>query len=96
MKSINKKGVSIIGILILGLILFLVLSYFKINIKSVVESEETRENIEYVKGKTKNLWDDYLEKPASYLWKNIFVDIFWNFFSDNIERIKDSQSKPVI
>jgi hypothetical protein len=87
-----KKGeISIVGILFLGIILIFVLSYFKISIKSVVESPEAQDNINYVGGGTRNLWNDYLQKPASYLWNDIFIDIFWQSFISNMERIRDGQ-----
>ena len=80
MIKFNKleKGISIIGILLLGIILLLVLSYFKISVRSVVESPEAQDNISYVGGGTRNLWNDYLKQPATYLWNDIFVDIFGN------------------
>lgn len=94
MVKINKteNGISIIGILFLGFILILVLSYFKISIKSVVESPETQENIHYVSGNTRNLWNDYLKEPVSYLWNDVFIDIFWKSFIKNMERIRDGKA----
>ncbi|MEK7088909.1 MAG: hypothetical protein AAB913_02145 [Patescibacteria group bacterium] len=87
----KEKGISIIGILLLGLILILVLSYFKISVKSVVESPEAQDNISYVGGGTRNLWNDYFKKPVSYLWNDIFVNIFWASFINNMERIRDGK-----
>ena len=87
----QNKGLSIVGILILGFILILVLSYFKISIKSVVESPEGQENIGYVKGGTVSLWDRYLKGPATYLWNDVFINIFWKSFINNMERIRDGQ-----
>lgn len=87
----KKKGISIIGVLLLGFILILVLSYFKISVRSVVESPETQDNIEYIGGGTRNLWNDYLREPASYLWNDIFINIFWKSFINNMERIRDGK-----
>lgn len=93
MSKINKTkgGISILGILILCFIGILVLSYFKISIKSVVESPEAQDNISYVGGGTRNLWNDYLKEPAEYVWNDIFVNIFWKSFVNNMERIRDGQ-----
>ena len=71
-----KAGISIIGILFLGFIIVLVLSYFKISVRSVVESPTGQDNINYIGGGTRNLWDDYLQQPESYLWNDVFVNIF--------------------
>lgn len=79
------------GILFLGVILILVLSYYKISVKSVVESPTAQENISYVGGGTRNLWNDYLKEPADYLWNEVFVNIFWKSFINNMERIRDGK-----
>lgn len=91
-KFNNKKGISIIGILLLGFIIILILSYFRISVRSVVESPEAQDNITYVGGGTRNLWNDYLKEPASYLWNDIFKNIFWASFVDNMERIRDGKT----
>lgn len=87
----RKRGISIIGILLLGFILILVLSYFKVSVKSVVESPTAQDNISYVGGGTRNLWYDYLAAPANYLWNDVFINIFWKSFISNMERIRDGK-----
>ena len=90
MKNFNKKGgISIIGLLVLAVIAVLVLSYFHISIKAVVQSPTGQDNINYVSGTTTNLWDQYLQKPASYLWNDVWVNIFWNSFINNMKAIRD-------
>ena len=79
------------GILILGVLAIFVLSYFKISIRSIVESPETQDNLGYVGTGTKSIWDEYLKAPAEYLWKDVFIDIFWQGFISNMKRIKDGQ-----
>ena len=95
MKNSNKKGIkggiSLIGVLILGFVLILALSYYKISIKSVVESPTAKENINYVGGASKNLWNDYLKKPADYFWNKIVVNLLWKSFVNNMERIRDGK-----
>ncbi|MBI2630941.1 hypothetical protein HYW73_01850 [Candidatus Nomurabacteria bacterium] len=90
-KLDNKKGISILGILFFGFILILVLSYFNVSVKNVVESPAGQENINYVKGETKSFWDKYLAEPASYLWNDVWIDIFWKGFISNMERIRDGK-----
>lgn len=89
--SAPKRGVSMVGILIIGFILILVLSYFNISIKGVVESPTGQENINYVQDSSKSFWDKYLKDPASYLWNDVWVDIFWQGFIDNMKRIRDGK-----
>lgn len=87
----TQKGLSILGVLLLGVILILVLSYFNISIKAVVESPTGQENIGYVQTGTRNLWTEYLAEPVSYLWNDVWLNIFWQGFINNMERIRDGQ-----
>lgn len=88
-KLKNKKsGISILGVLLFGVVIILVLSYFDISIKAVVESPTGQENIEYVTNSSKSLWTAYLKEPASALW-NGWLNLFWRPFVDNMERIKN-------
>jgi hypothetical protein len=93
MKNFDKnRGISILGILIVAVIVILALSYYHISIKSVVESPTGQDNINYVSGTTESFWNTYLEKPASYLWNDVWVNIFWKSFINNMERIRDGQA----
>lgn len=92
MKNINNgRGISILGVLFLGFILLMILSYFRVSVKDVVESPTGQENIEYVKGETKGFWDKYLAEPAHYLWHDIWIELFWKSFVSNLERIRDGE-----
>lgn len=71
--------------------MILVLSYLKIDIKTVVESPEGQSNINYVKGTSMTIWQAYLKKPVAYLWNDVFIEIFWNSFISNMERIRDGK-----
>ena len=78
MQSRKKnEGISIVGILLIGVVAIFVLSYFKIDIKGVVESPTAQENVGYVKEGSKTVWEKYLKEPAEYLWNDIFVDLLW-------------------
>ena len=90
MKNKNgQRGISLLGILVLGFILILVLGYFNVSVEEVVESPQAQDNLEYVKGETRTLWDRYLKDPATYLWQDVWVDIFWEGFLNNMKRIRD-------
>ncbi len=87
----KKAGISILGIVFLGIILILVLSYFNISIKAVVESPSAKSNMGYVTDNSESLWNQYLKKPVDYFWNEIWVKIFWASFVDNMERIRDGK-----
>ena len=91
----NKKaGMSILGAIVLGILIILVLSYFNVSIRAVIESPTGQENINYVGGGVKGFWNKYLAGPAHYLWQDVWLDIFWQGFINNMERIRDG--KPTV
>ncbi|MEI7463587.1 MAG: hypothetical protein WCK03_04315, partial [Candidatus Taylorbacteria bacterium] len=55
------------------------------------ESPTGQSNINYVADGSKTVWDKYLKDPASYLWNDVFVKIFWSSFINNMERIRDGK-----
>ena|ERR1051326_5550861 len=87
----NNAGISILGLLILAVIVVLVLGYFHISIKAVVENPTSQDNINYVGGGARSLWLTYLEAPFTYFWNEIVIKIFWKSFINNMERIRDGQ-----
>ncbi len=91
LKSSQSGGISILGVIFWGFILILILSYFSISIRGVVESPTGQENLNYVGGTTKSVWDKYLKDPASYVWNDVFVDLLWKSFVSNMERIRDGK-----
>ncbi|OGI85892.1 hypothetical protein A3A01_01140 [Candidatus Nomurabacteria bacterium RIFCSPLOWO2_01_FULL_39_17] len=87
----QRGGISILGILFLGFTIILVLSYFNIGIKVVIENPTTQDNIHYVGGAGKSLWNDYFKQPILYFWNNIWIPLFWRPFISNMERLRDGK-----
>ncbi|MEN9614514.1 MAG: hypothetical protein RLZZ347_821 [Candidatus Parcubacteria bacterium] len=87
MLFINKQS-GFVRIILIILIAILILSYFGIDIKGVVEAPGTQKNIGYVWGWTVYVWSTYLEKPFNYLWHDIFIDKLWSQFLDTLATIK--------
>ena len=88
----KEKGFSILGILVLGVILILVLSYFNVSIRGVVESPTGQDNISYVKGTSQSFWNKYLASPAEYLWNDVWLKIFWRPFISTMQSLVDGKS----
>ncbi|MFA6524010.1 MAG: hypothetical protein WC264_00845 [Candidatus Paceibacterota bacterium] len=93
MKNLNNKkgGISILGIVLLGIILIIILGYFNINIKAVVESPNTQSNFSYIKSSGRSLWNDYLKKPFSNVIGSDTVQVFWDSFLKNMKNIHDGK-----
>ena len=77
----QQRGMSILGVIVFVVIVILVLSFFNISIKSVVESPSGQENINYVRGGVVGFWDNHLKEP---------VEKFWNFFTLKINNNGDN------
>jgi len=90
-KKEKSRGISLLGVLFLGLMLIFVLSYLGVDIKAVVQNPTTQNNINYVKGSGETVWDSFLKRPVSYLWNDVFIQIFWQSFINNMQRIRDGK-----
>ncbi|MBU3925745.1 hypothetical protein KJ763_01060 [Patescibacteria group bacterium] len=86
----NQQG-GLIKLIILIIVVIFILSYLGISLRSIIEGESFQSNWNYVWEGTKNVWNEYLSNPAKYLWYNIFIDLIWESFIDNMERIKVGQ-----
>lgn len=82
---------GIIRFLILIFIGIIVLGFFGISLKAVFQKQPVQENIIFVWQAIRYVWDNYLARPAEYLW-NIFYNLLWRSFVENAERIR--QGKP--
>ncbi len=75
-------------IVILGLI---VLGYLGVDVRNVVNSSTSQSNLGYAKDIVFHIWDKYLEKPAKYLWNEIFIKLIWTTAIDNLTKIKNGE-----
>ena len=83
-----KGVINILGIILLAIIFVLVLNYFNVSIRVVVEEGESGST--HLRGETKSLWNEYLKNPLESLWKFI-LEVFWEPFVSNMERLKDGK-----
>jgi len=81
----NKAGISILGVVILGIILVFALNYYHISIQVVVNpsSNENQSN------QAQNLWTDYIQKPIQTIWNEFLLPYFWNPFLNALKDFKD-------
>lgn len=87
----ENKGVSILGIIFFGFIIIVVLSYFNISIKSVINNPSVRDNFNYVAKVSTNVWNNYLERPAKYVWK-LFLSGIKEIRNSNILQPPDTSN----
>ena len=85
-KNDNRGLVRWIFIMIIAII---ILSYFGFDLRSIIEAEGTQNNLGYVWGGVVAVWDKYLASPVLYFWQNIFLDLIWSAFVENMKVIGD-------
>ena len=86
----NNQG-GFIKTIVLIIVIILILGYFDISVRSIVEKESVRDNFSYVWNHLKSFWYKYLAGPADYFWNDFVVDLLWESFIENLERIKGGQ-----
>ena len=95
MKTIfNNKGGSQKGLIkwILIIIVALIIAgYYGFDIKKAVEAPTTQSNLTYVQQVVSNVWFNYLKKPVTYLWKDIFLDLIWGPAQVNLKRVANNE-----
>ncbi len=86
---------GLISWLVIILIAVIVLSFFGFDLKSIIESDLTQNNLGYLWGLGVMVWNDYLSQPILYFWHNIFINLLWDSFVENMERIKAGESTTI-
>lgn len=85
-KNDTNKG--LIKAIILIVIALIILGYFGLNLRNIINSPTVQDNFAYAEGLIVNIWNNYLSRPAAYLWNNVFIDLIWNPAISNLERMK--------
>ncbi|MES3031237.1 MAG: hypothetical protein V4697_02385 [Patescibacteria group bacterium] len=85
-----NKEQGFIKLIIMIVVALIVLGYFGFDIKKAIESPVARTNIEYAKDATVYVWNKYLKGPATYLWKEIFLNLIWEPAIENLTKRKET------
>lgn len=87
MIPLNRQS-GLIKLVLIIVVALIVLSYFGISVRSIIESPAGQDNFGYVGVWISSVWNTYLARPFSYLWNDIFIKLLWSSFTDNLEKIK--------
>lgn len=90
-KKTGKSG-SLKWILILIIGLIAASYFFDFNLKEAIEDEQTQSNFSYIKEQVLTFYNAYLRNTAEYLWNDIFIDLIWENFTDNLEKVKNGET----
>jgi len=58
-------------------LLLIFLGYIGFDVRKAVEAPTTQSNLTYAKNVTIFVWNKYLERPAKYLWSEVFIKYIW-------------------
>ncbi|MDO8575594.1 MAG: hypothetical protein Q7R78_02745 [bacterium] len=88
MKKINNRnrGAGLLKTILIVVVIIIVLSYIGFDIRSAIESDQSKKNFGYVKAVTVTIWERYLERPVVYLYNDIFIPYIWNPAIDNLKK----------
>lgn len=96
MIILRRNNGGLVKFVILIVIAILVLSYFSIDLKGVVESPQAQSNFGYVGAWIQFVWREYLSRPVLYFWNDIFLNLLWSSFVSNLEQIKRGEPNNLI
>ena len=88
MMKFKNDNKGLIKWIIIILIAVIVLSFFGFDLRTIIESDLTQNNLGYLWGIGVTVWNEYLSRPILYFWHNIFINLLWDSFVENMERIK--------
>jgi hypothetical protein len=66
--------------------------FFNFSVQDAVEDEQTQENASYIGQQATTLWENHLEEPVLYFWNDIFLELIWSAFTENMERLRDGEN----
>jgi len=92
---LKNKQSGFIKLIFIIIIAIIILSYFGFDLRTIVESPETQGNLGYVWEGVTYVWVNWLSLPANYLWNDVFINLLWDSFIDNMERIKGGQATTI-
>jgi hypothetical protein len=92
-EQYNKTGkIGSLKWIILFIIALVAASFFfDFSLKEAVEDEQTQSNFSYIKDQLATFYTAYLKNTVDYLWNDIFIDLLWENFTQNLENVKNGE-----
>ena len=75
-KILKNKTAGLVKLIIIIIIAVAILSYYNVDIKTFVTSEQFQRNMGYIWSFIKDVWFNYLAAPAQKGWE-MFIDHVW-------------------
>jgi hypothetical protein len=88
---------GLIKAIVIIIIAILILSYFGISLRSIINSPTGQENLSFTKQIVWDvwtfavkIWNQYLKKPATFVFDK-FVDLIWTPMIDNLTKMNKGE-----
>lgn len=86
------RGFINIRTLVVVIIILVILGLMGVSVEEdVVQNEVVQENTSYVWNGAVYVWETYLSGPVVFLWNEIFINIIWDTFAENMERLRNGE-----
>jgi hypothetical protein len=82
-KIATDRG--LVKMIIVIVVALLILSYFGLNLRNIANAPTTQDNFGYVWGIVTDIWNNYLAKPATYVWNEIIIKYIWEPIMNNLK-----------
>jgi hypothetical protein len=87
---------GLIKTILIIVIALLILAYFGLNLRSIVNSPTFQDNWALIRDFVVMIWNNYLRRPALYLWNEIFIKLIWSAALENLHRMATGQQSTVL
>ncbi|MDH5442419.1 MAG: hypothetical protein OEX08_02345 [Candidatus Nomurabacteria bacterium] len=89
--QVNREQGGLLKWFLISIAILFALGYFGINLRNISQNDTNRDNVAFVTETSQKVWYQYLSTPFQYLWNDVFVDVLWAAFIDNMQRLRDGQ-----
>ena len=88
-KTGKRGSIKWIIIIVVGIIL--ASYFFDFSVQDAIENEQTQSNFGYIRENLEYFYNTYLRASVEYLWNDIFIDLLWNTFVENLQAIQNGE-----
>ncbi len=90
-SMINTQRGSLKWIFIIVIAIIVASFYFDFSIQEAVEDEQTQSNFTYIWNNIVTFYNTYLADKVNYLWNDVFIDLIWDSFTENMQNLKTGE-----
>ena len=93
----NRYESGFIRLILVIIVVVILLAYFNVNLRELLSSDATRDNLAVLKEIGEKVWSfiliiwaDYIRESALWVWQNIIIERVWPLISDWLKTQKNT------